>query len=232
MHQPDDNAGDPDAQATPIRDAATVILLRGTGKDAQVLMGQRGASAAFMPEKFVFPGGALDDTDRALPCAAPLNAACARRLAVGGADPQALAMAAIRELWEETGLTLGRKGIWNAPPASWAGFQARGLIPDPSPLRFIFRAITPPGRPRRFDARFFLAPAEAITGDLDDFAQAGSELRHLRWIALPETRRLNLPFVTEVVLAELAAMTRGEAVAPSVPFFDSATVPSVFRRIR
>ncbi|MFN3846628.1 MAG: DNA mismatch repair protein MutT, partial [Paracoccaceae bacterium] len=44
----------------PIRAAATVILWRATNFGAQVLMGQRGAGAAFMPSKYVFPGGAVD----------------------------------------------------------------------------------------------------------------------------------------------------------------------------
>ena len=76
----------------------------------------------------------------------------------------ALAAAAIRELWEETGLPLGQPGPADLP-GDWAGFAARGLRPDASALRFIFRAITPPGRTRRFDARFFLADAGALAGD-------------------------------------------------------------------
>ena len=45
---------------TAIRNAATVILLRDRLENPRVLMGQRGANAAFMPNKFVFPGGAVD----------------------------------------------------------------------------------------------------------------------------------------------------------------------------
>ncbi len=219
------------ADKTAIRDAATILLVRGKGADAQVLMGQRGKSAAFMPEKFVFPGGALDPEDASIPLATPLPEACVTRLARDHASPQALAAAAIRELWEETGLALGLPGEWPDAPPDWQGFAARGLVPDAGSLRYIFRAITPPGRPRRFDARFFLADADAVSGDLDDFSQACEELSHLQWVPLRDARRLNLPFITEVVLAEAQAHIEGEEMADSVPFFDNSTDISTFRRI-
>ncbi len=219
------------ADKSAIRDAATLLLIRGTGRDAQVLMGQRGAKAAFMPDKFVFPGGAVDATDAVVPLARPVSAACSARLAQGHAQPQALAAAAIRELWEETGLMLGQAGDWPDPPADWQGFAAHGLVPDAHGLRYIFRAITPPGRPRRFDARFFLAQADAVQGDLDDFSQACDELSHLQWVSLRDARKLNLPFITEIVLSEAQAWIEGEAMDPSVPFFDNATDVSRFRRI-
>jgi 8-oxo-dGTP pyrophosphatase MutT (NUDIX family) len=214
-----------------IRDAASVLLIRGKGEDARVLMGQRGSKAAFMPEKFVFPGGAVDATDREVALARPLAQSCIARLAQGHVAPQALAVAAIRELWEETGLMLGCAGAWPDPPADWRGFAEQGLVPDAYGLRYIFRAITPPGRPRRFDARFFLANAEAVIGDLDDFSAACDELSHLHWVSLRDARRLNLPFITEVVLAEAQAHIAGEEMADSVPFFDNSTEVSTFRRI-
>lgn len=202
-------------------------------------MGQRGAGAAFMPSKFVFPGGAVDPADRFVTFDPPLSGTCRARLAHAAAEgptPEALAAAAIRELWEETGLALGRPGQWPAePPADvghdWAGFAARGLVPAADNLRFVFRAITPPGRTRRFDARFFLAPAAAVPGDVTDFSAASDELSHLHWIALSEVRRLDLPFITEVVLAEVGVILKGGNSGAGVPFFDnSGTVPT-FRRL-
>ena len=112
-------------------------------------MGQRGAGAVFMPSKYVFPGGAVDAGDAEVPLAAPLSDHSAALLAGSVPSAHALAVAAIRELFEETGLTLGRSGAWPLPPEGWHGFAARGLVPDASGLRLIFRAITPPGRPRR-----------------------------------------------------------------------------------
>ncbi|MEM8591811.1 MAG: NUDIX domain-containing protein [Pseudomonadota bacterium] len=190
-----------------IRDAATVILHREIAGTAHVLMGQRGAKAAFMPSKFVFPGGAVDADDARVPLAAPLPDPCGTRLKEDSARDlsHALAVAAIRELWEETGLALGRAAPWRDAPADWQSFAARGLQPDASALRFVFRAITPPGRPRRFDARFFLVPAEALATDPDDFSNASDELSHLQWVPLSEARSLDLPFITEVVLAEVAS---------------------------
>jgi len=217
--------------AVPVRDASTILLIRGTGAEARVLMGQRGAKAAFMPDKYVFPGGAVDAADADIPLARPLPKECAARLAKGHPNPAALAAAAIRELWEETGLMLGTPGAWTNPPADWQGFAAKGLTPDAAGLCYIFRAITPPGRSRRFDARFFLAKAESVIGDLDDFSAACDELGHLHWVPLREARRLNLPFITEVVLAEAQAHIEGEDLAPSVPFFDNSTGDSIFRRI-
>jgi len=219
-----------------VRDAATLILLR-DGPAPAVLMGRRGSRAAFMPGKMVFPGGAIDPHDAAAPLAALPDPTCCARLCEGcNADmARAAPAAAIRELWEETGLVLGTPGAWPdphvAPPPDWAGFAATGHRPCARALRFVFRAITPPGRPRRFDTRFFLADAGAIAGDPDDFSRAGDELHALQWVPLAETRRHDLPFITEIVLAEIAALHGTTGPPPSVPFFDNDDERSLFRRL-
>jgi len=220
----------------PIRDAATVVLIRRDGDEPRVLMGQRGAGAAFMPNKFVFPGGAIDPADAGVPLASPLEPPLRARLSALPVTPapplpEAMIAAAIRELWEEAGLMLASPGDWPAPaPADWQIFADRGQRPDPAPLSYIFRAVTPPGRTRRFDARFFLADAARLQGDPDDFSAACDELSHLHWIGLTAARGLDLPFITEVVLAEAAALLQGET-APGVPFFDNSGPVSTFRRI-
>ncbi len=226
------NSQTPDKSA--IRNAATVIALRDRMGDPHVLMGQRGAQAAFMPNKFVFPGGAVDAADAAVPLARALPAICAERLLEDSAEDlaHALAAAAIRELWEETGLILGQPGDWQGEvPADWAGFAAHGHVPVAHPLQFVFRAITPPGRPRRFDARFFLVDADEIAGDLDDFSEACDELSHLQWVPLSDARHFDLPFITEVVLAEVAARAHDPTPPKSVPFFRNDDEESLFLRL-
>jgi len=222
--------------ARPVRDAATIVLIRRDGPEPRVLMGQRGAGAAFMPSKYVFPGGAVDAHDAAVPLVRPLSPAAraqlsARPVTASPPPPEAMIAAAARELWEEAGLMLAGPGRWpDAPPPDWQGFAAAGLCPDPGLMTFIFRAVTPPGRTRRFDARFFLADAAHLAGDPDDFGAACDELSHLHWIGLQAARALDLPFITEVVLAEAAALIAGE-IAPGVPFFDNSGPVSTFRRI-
>ena len=210
------------------RDAATLVLLRlddGAAESARVLMGQRGRSARFMPNKMVFPGGAVDADDFAAPADASPADACRARLAKHSGPPNldleaaavwhdmptALALAAVRETFEETGLRIAHvatSGLGPAPETaeSWRAFQSAPhghAAPALDRMRFIFRAITPPGSPVRFDARFFLADAEAVLGDPDDFSGASGELSHLAWTPLSEARSLDLPFITSVVLAEV-----------------------------
>ncbi|MBU3029309.1 NUDIX domain-containing protein [Paracoccus marinaquae] len=213
----------------PIRDAATMILLRRAASGASVLMGMRGAKAVFMPSKYVFPGGAVDAEDAGAPLARKLAEPHLRRLGAepregAGSNPDAIAAAALRELAEETGLLIGQTG---GPRSPWPGYAETGLGPDASTLSYVFRAITPPGRPRRFDAHFFVADAAAISGDPEDFGRACDELSHLHWVPLTEARALNLPFITEVVLAEVAELVGSVAhdaplpLPDTVPFFDN-----------
>ncbi|WP_299505635.1 NUDIX hydrolase [uncultured Roseobacter sp.] len=218
-----------------IRNAATLIVLRDRHSDPRILMGQRGAKAAFMPNKFVFPGGAVDAADANVPLAAALSEPCISRLAEDAQDglAHALGVAAIRELWEETGLILGKPGGWTTTvPADWQGFAATGHVPVASGLQFVFRALTPPGRPRRFDARFFLADADDLAGDPDDFSAASDELSHLQWVALREARSFDMPFITEVVLAEIEARVGDRNPPKSVPFFKNNDEESLFLRLR
>ena len=222
---------------TAIRNASTTILVRQTSNevpgDAQVLMGQRGAKAAFMPNKFVFPGGAVDAGDADITLANEISAKCKARL-TEDADPKlvsALQVAAIRELWEETGLILGVPGQFAPAPEDWKTYAASGFRPAGNALKFVFRAITPPGRPRRFDARFFMADASEIQGDPDDFSHASDELSSLQWIRLDDARNFDLPFITEVVLAELHARLSGQKRDPGVPFFRNDDEESLFLRL-
>ncbi len=219
---------------TAIRNAATIIAVRDRLTEPKVLMGQRGAKAAFMPNKFVFPGGAVDAADFNVPLARGFHDVCAARLTenVEQDISHALGVAAIRELWEETGLVLGQKVQWQGDvPEDWLEFAQAGFSPSAHPLQFVFRAVTPPGRPRRFDARFFLVDAAEIASDLDDFSRAEDELSHLQWIALEDVRGFDLPFITEVVLAEVAHRLHDTAPPENVPFFHNNTEESMFLRL-
>jgi 8-oxo-dGTP pyrophosphatase MutT (NUDIX family) len=220
----------PSPDTTPIeqpedtpRDAATVILVRRDRGEPRLLMGQRGQGAAFMASKFVFPGGAVDAADAAIPAARPLAPAVAVRLGARAAPGLAhpLAMAAVRELWEETGLALAVPDgpVPALPGPGWQGFFDAGYRPAADALDFVFRAVTPLGRPRRFDARFLLADAARLASDPDDFGRAEGELAHLDWLTLGEARALDLPFITEVVLAEVEACLAAPGVDRPVPFF-------------
>ncbi len=217
-----------------VRDAATVILIRDKTTRPQVLMGQRGAKAAFMPNKFVFPGGAVDPSDGLVPLAEGGAEPCLTRLGEQ-ADPalsSALLVAAIRELWEETGQMLAAPGDWGGPvPKGWEAFATEGLIPSARGMAFVFRAITPKGRTRRFDARFFAVDADELRTDIDDFSRASDELSHLQWIALDDVRRFDLPFITEVVLAEIVGNLPDLGAPAQVPFFNNSDEESLFERL-
>lgn len=223
----------PAAEGPPIRDAATIVLVRRDRGGPRVLMGQRGAGAVFMPGKFVFPGGRVDREDAAVPLGRPVPAKVAEKLrADSAAPPESLAAAAIRELWEEAGLRLAAPAPDHYVPApGWDSFCDPGVAPDAAALDFFFRAVTPPGRPRRFDARFFLCRAESLWGDPDDFSAAGDELSHLSWLPLPEARALETPFVTRVALGELQNLLDAPETARPVPFFEHRTGVSRFRAL-
>ncbi|MEK9968263.1 MAG: NUDIX hydrolase [Ferrovibrio sp.] len=206
----------------PIRDAATLILWRRNGGKLEVLMGERHGASAFMPNRYVFPGGRLDMADYRIAPSAPLNPVSTARLArCRGTGPRkavALAMAAIRETFEESGLRIaGAAKIGRPVPPNWSAFCAGGLAPDPSALLYICRAITPPGRPRRFDARFFAAPGELAAGSLTPSA----ELDKLSWVTQADTEGLPLPGITQYVIANLEHwLAPATAVDPAlkVPF--------------
>ncbi len=151
------------------RDAATLIVWRDGRDGPEVLMGRRSKRAAFVPDFYVFPGGRLDPADREARAGTPLAEDAPRRMGVrGNADfAAALAVAAVRETFEETGLMLAIDGdVGAAAHEEWAPWRAQGLAPDLRALRYFGRAITSPLSPIRFHARFFLARADACRGVL------------------------------------------------------------------
>lgn len=191
------------------KDAATLILIDSSGPACKVLLGKRHHSHKFMPGKYVFPGGGVEPIDKRIAVARPLDAQAERRLmrAVKRASPlkaRALALAAIRETFEETGLLLGNKSDQPAnAPGPWAAFAQAQILPDLASIHFVARAITPPRRPKRFDTRFFATSANMIAGRIEGMIGPDAELTELIWMPIAEARRLDMAAITAVVLEEL-----------------------------
>ena len=195
-----------------------------------MLVGKRHDKVVFMPGKYVFPGGRVDPTDHRIPVAAPLPAALEANLMKGrpkiaAARARALAVAAIREACEETGLCLGRTASGKVPadrlPGAWAPFADNGLLPDPSGLFLIARAITPPGRVRRFDTRFFSAEASAIAHRVPGVVHADAELVDLVWVEIGSEPLADAHNMTKSVLRQLEKRLATGPLAHDapIPFF-------------
>ena len=196
------------------RDAASIILIDRSSAQPRILMGRRGRGHAFMPDLYVFPGGRRDPRDHALPFAEDLHpqvgekllAASAGRLTPRGA--RALALAALRELHEEAGLRI----------------CADNGAADLSQLRYVARAITPPGNVRRFDTRFFLLPADEY-GLHQQVLRDSDELQDIRWVAFDALADISVPRITRSILADVKALLKTD---PSLPF--GLPVPFYFMR--
>jgi 8-oxo-dGTP pyrophosphatase MutT (NUDIX family) len=209
------------------KDAATLILVDRSGREPKVLLGKRHQRHKFMPGRFVFPGGRVDPVDRLMPVARPLDPHAEGKLMqrlqrASAAKARAFALAAVRETYEETGLILGVPGKADTaiPEGPWSAFVAAGFLPDLAALRFIGRAITPPGRNRRFDARFFTMDASAIAHRVEGVTGPDAELTELVWMTLAEAKQLDMPAVTGVMMEELdARIADGFGHDLPVPFY-------------
>lgn len=151
-----------------MRLAATVMLVRDSGRGMEVLMVRRSSRSAFAPDAFVFPGGTVDPEDYAAQpngwaerLAAEFRARAPEALPtteepVGDADAAALIAAAVRELREEAAVAI-----------------------EPERLVLFSHWITPPTEPRRYNTHFFLAPGDdAATVTADAF-----ETHDAQWIS-------------------------------------------------
>jgi 8-oxo-dGTP pyrophosphatase MutT (NUDIX family) len=208
------------------KDAATLILIDRSGAEPKVLLGKRHERLVFMPGKFVFPGGGVDLSDELMPVARELDKQAEARLMQRFPEGspvrvRALALAAIRETCEETGLLLGtRAQAANIPPGPWEAFAQHGVLPDLSAIHFVGRAITPPGRPRRFDARFFTMDASTIAHRIEGVTGPDAELVELVWMPIKDAEKLDMPAVTSVMLEELdARIAEGLGHDLPVPFY-------------
>ena len=207
------------------RDAATLILVDRAHKEPQVLMGKRHPGHKFMPGKFVFPGGRLEPDDAKMTSTGTLPGRTAERLTTMVVRPRrdlarTLALTAIRETFEETGLMLGQPGrIEGDIPAVWNGFRSAGIVPELSQVAFVARAITPPRRPKRFDTRFFVADMAAVAHRIEGVVGPDTELVELTTVPIRDAKSLDLPTITQVVLEELEKWLSETEADPAVPFY-------------
>lgn len=181
------------------RKAASLIVWHGSLSDPFILMGKRADSLKFMPGKYVFPGGALERADSFLQPAKPLPDKEQRILGPSG---QGLAMAAIRECFEETGLRLAGAPHTQSTSPHWQAYTSHGSRPDLSKLNLLARAITPPRRIRRFDTYFFTTQADKIAAETDLNAHENSEILSLQWVKLCEAHTLDVAPMTRAILME------------------------------
>jgi 8-oxo-dGTP pyrophosphatase MutT (NUDIX family) len=208
------------------RDAATLIIVDQASGEPRVLLGRRRLDMVFMPGRYVFPGGRVDRSDRHVASEDDLKPGELKKLmlAMKGkasiARARGLALAAVRETFEEAGLLIGTpRGAAVAPKSSaWHAFFHRGFQPALGGLRFFARAITPPGRPRRYDTRFFCVSAAAIA---ERVGVRDGELLDLEWHSIAQARSLELPNITRVVLEDL-----GERIGAGT--LDASDVPVPF----
>ena len=214
------------------RDSSTLIIVDTTGGEPRVLMGKRRMDQVFMPGKYVFPGGRVDNEDKSVESADELDPSDVAKLLIEMRTPpsasraRAIALAAIRETYEEAGLVVGAAGHPAGPvdglAETWQSFFSHGYLPQLSRLNFFARAITPPGRPRRYDSRFFYADVSAIAHRHD---VVDGELSSLDWFTFEEMRALDLPAITRVVIEDLIdrlaldARGREAAQAAPIPFY-------------
>jgi 8-oxo-dGTP pyrophosphatase MutT (NUDIX family) len=194
------------------RDAATLMLIDRAGAKPKVLLGRRHQSHKFMPGKFVFPGGRIEPLDRIMTAASELHPDMQKKLMERVPEPsvelaRAFALAAVREMAEETGLLLGIKRDVSpkVPGELWADFAKARVHPDLAHIHLIARAVTPRRRPRRFDTRFFTADATAVAHKIEGVVGPDSELVELIWVPIEEATQLDMPTITGVVLEELLA---------------------------
>lgn len=210
------------------RDSATLIVIRSDAEPVRVLMGRRSEGHVFMPGKLVFPGGRVDPADSRIRPASDLRPEVAGRLMKRMRGPasmgraRALAMAAIRETFEETGLLIGEpaRGGRSRSPV-WQAFFDAGVRPSLAPVHFVARAITPPGRPRRFDSRFFVVDARHIVARRTLPLEGEEELLDINWLTFDEALAADTPRVTQSVLTLVRGRLGpdGELCDGPVPFW-------------
>ena len=212
----------PGIKAVRPKDAATLIVYRQCRDVVKVLMGKRHIKHKFLPERYVFPGGRVDPQDSRVRSATPIRQDVAELLTrrATPARARAIAAAAIRETFEEAGLIIGKPDPepHRPAPANWRAFFDTGMAPCFENLTYVARAITPPWRPMRFNARFFMVDHKHVAGELG----GDGELLDLAYVPIRETGALELPLITTRVLEmveEFARIPPAPGSMKTVTFF-------------
>ncbi len=204
------------------KDAATLIVIRRDSDALRVLMGRRSDAQVFMPGAVVFPGGRVERADGYAPALDELHPAVAAKLGFSARirNPmraRAIAMAAIRETYEETGVLIGRRvpGMTGVGSNAWAPFREAGVVPALAPMRLIARAVTPPRRVRRFDTWFLAIFADAIAAEVE---APDNELQSPAWLSFEQAQAQPVPSITRAVLESLEKrLQRDPSLAPDGP---------------
>ena len=226
--------------AVPRLSASAVLLRDLPAGGVEVYMLRRPTASSFAAGAYVFPGGVLDDTDSAaatLALAPRLDVeAATARLGFEGAEGTGrgagLHLCAVRELFEETGVLVGRvsgrvpaagdAALLAAARAELLGgaeasraLPAHGIELAPEQLCYVAHFITPDGAPRRFDTYFFLAPAPPAQEPAAHAAEAvdGGWHRPGELLARHLHDRTVLMTPTRILLAELAEQPSAAAAA-------------------
>ena len=196
------------------KNASTMILLGGPKDDPVVLMGKRNQNLKFMPGALVFPGGSVDKHDGSIPAASELSSKTEERLIASmrgrptRRGARALALAAVREVAEESGLLVGKAGTLETNHPDWDMFAKRNIVPSLDGLRLFSRAVTPPGMSRRFDTWFFISHASHIGFTPKGGFEPSGELEGLQWIRPEDAISENTREITRVMLVELIRRLR------------------------
>jgi 8-oxo-dGTP pyrophosphatase MutT (NUDIX family) len=235
------------AEDVPIRDAATVVLLRDGADGLEAWLLTRHTSMVFAAGMTVFPGGRVDDADAQLPIAGGDLARLAARSASDDATVRALVGAAVREVFEETGvlLTVPTADLSGARADVEAGrvafgdlLRANGLAVDADAVRPWARWVTPIGEVRRYDTRFFVAAlpesaeAQDVTNESSEasWVPVGAALeqaqRGERGVLPPTLITLAslLPFATVAEVLAASESRSLDAVRPEVRIGDDGSV--------
>lgn len=189
------------------KDAASLLIHRQSDGGHEVLMGRRPVKSRFMPNVFVFPGGAVDPCDARVKPATSLMSDFAKYMAVAGskARAQTMAVAAVRETFEETGVLIGQPGNpGTVKDATWQTLASQNMSADLSALQYFARATTPADQPIRFHARFFVCNWTSVANHEQAELKQNDELLDLQWVPINNPESLPLRTITRFMLDELS----------------------------